>query len=433
MNKSEVFDNFLQIALEKGLVSKGEAEHTERNTKHPRWDSYDISAIEALYGVKPDAPKDMEYQHNIAEVAHPTPMVISPSHDKLNGLVENINERQNILMHIVYKQPEDGSTNQKRYPLNPRLIYPNTLGNKVAEQDLLMSLIRVANEMDMQDNSGLRVLADTCLNQLHSRAFKKEAVLPWLIGGAIMLALLYYKEHFSDVDQGLKDNYARLQSELQDFLTAHTTLGFGHQYDDTLKTQIVNFQSLLNQFWTSYSETMPLILDLEKPRSAQEVAQRAQTPTAQALVKAYQVLRQEAQDIFTELDKFQQNFNNPDFKAEHTERKGAFTSLLDSVPFLHGGKTSLFADDFDDVVNAIAPFEDSIKRLIAVLAAAGQKKDAIAEDLSTHVQQAKETLGPNPFDAGAPKAPPAPTGIKKTIQDLDQEAAGLGKELGDFF
>ena len=40
MSRSEVFDNFLKIATEKGLVSKAEAEHTEKNTDNPRWDSF---------------------------------------------------------------------------------------------------------------------------------------------------------------------------------------------------------------------------------------------------------------------------------------------------------------------------------------------------------------------------------------------------------
>src|SRR5580698_958921 len=112
---SEVFDNFIKIAMEKGLVSKAEAERTEKNTKSPRWDSLDISAIEALYGVKPNLPKDMEYEHNIMEDAHPNSVVIAPSYDKLNGLVENNNELQAILMHIIYKEPEMGSPNQGKY------------------------------------------------------------------------------------------------------------------------------------------------------------------------------------------------------------------------------------------------------------------------------------------------------------------------------
>src|ERR1700721_2916554 len=139
---SEVFDEFLKAAIEKGLVPK--AEHTAKNTKSPRWDSLDISAIEALYGVKPDAPKEMDYEHNIAEIAHPNSLVISPSYDKLNGLVPNVNEAQNIAMHILFKEPEIGSTNQKRYPMNPAMIYPNVMGNvaKRAHKDLLLSLVR---------------------------------------------------------------------------------------------------------------------------------------------------------------------------------------------------------------------------------------------------------------------------------------------------
>ena len=420
--RSEVFDNFIKIATEKGFVSTSEAEHTEKNTKNPRWDSLDISAIEALYGVKPDAPKDMDYENNIAEVAHPNSVVISPSYDKLNGLVENINERQNILLHILYKEPEVGSHTQKKYPLNPSLIYPNTLGNvaKRAYQNLILSLVRVGNDMDNKEKDDLRVLADTCLSQLHLQGFKKQAIIPWLIGASLILAVTYMQQHLDDTDQGLKQNYNKLQSELQDFANASTSLGFGHEYDMSLKSQISQLQSLLNEFWSAYSAAMPVLLELEKPRNAQDLAQQAMAPQTKNLEQAYEVLRDEAAKLYPYLNKFQQNFSNPDFKAEHTADKGTFTSLLDKVPFLHGGKSSLIADDFDDVINAIGPFKASVKRLLDVLSQAAQHKDAIQEDVDSNIAKTKSELGQDPFQNPAPSKQES-----KSVKDIDDEASGL--------
>src|ERR1035441_386268 len=192
MKRSEVFDAFVLIALEKGLISEGEgAEHTEKTEDSPRWDSNDLSAIEALYGVKPDASKEMDYEHNIMEVAHPNSIVIAPSYDKLNGLVENEMERQNINMHIVFKN-NDGLLTQRKY----------------AETNLLMSLVRVANDMDNKDQDDLRLLADTCLGQIHGKKkLHKEAFLPILFLAAGLIGVLYAQQHLADFDQGLQENY----------------------------------------------------------------------------------------------------------------------------------------------------------------------------------------------------------------------------------
>ena len=109
MRKSEIFESFVKIAQEQGLLSEAEhAEHTEKDfpETNPRHDSLSIEQIGKLYGVKPDAPEDMEYKRNIIEDAHPNSVVTAPSYDKLNGLVENENEGQNIRLRIVMKDPD---------------------------------------------------------------------------------------------------------------------------------------------------------------------------------------------------------------------------------------------------------------------------------------------------------------------------------------
>jgi len=424
MSNSEVFDEFIKIATKKGLVSEGEhAEHTEQNTKNPRWDSLDISAIEALYGVKPDLPKGMEYEHNIMEDAHPNSVVVSPSYDKLNGLVENNNELQAILMHIIYKEPENGSPNQGMYPMQPTLLYPTP---KYASKDLMMALVRVANDMDNRDQDNLRVLADKCLEQMHD-GFQKQAFLPWIIGAAVVLGAIYLQQHLDDVDQGIKQDYMRLQSELQDFQNADTTWGFGHKYDDALKHDVMMLQSLLNEFWTAYSQTVPLIQKMERPSSAQDLVAKTQDANTMTAMQAYEMLRGEVEKIFPYLDKIQQNFENPDYKSEHIAEKGAVTNLLDSVPFLHGGKSSLLADDFDDVVNAIGPFKSAVKRLLDLFVKAKDVQDKVSADLAASQSSTQAFLGPDAFKNPPPAAPK-----EKTVEDIDQESSGIGEMLSKF-
>jgi hypothetical protein len=154
----DIFEKYAELAMERGLVSKGE-DLKKKLEKNPRWDSQDISAIELLYGVKPDSPKEMEYKKNIVEIAHPNAVIVSPAHDALNGLVENLNERNNILINIVNKTPDGHLT-----------------GRKYASDELVRSLVRIANEMDNRDSEELRVLADTCIEQMNKQALSWKDV-----------------------------------------------------------------------------------------------------------------------------------------------------------------------------------------------------------------------------------------------------------------
>lgn len=149
---SEIFDNYIKIALEKGIVSNN-APLRKGAEKKSKVDSSDISAIEVLYGVKPKVDKSLDYKNNIMEVAHPNSVVLAPSYDKLNGLVENNIERQRVMLNIVTKMPNGHLTNKK-----------------YAESELVHSLVRVANDMDNKDIDALRILADTCTEQIQKRS-----------------------------------------------------------------------------------------------------------------------------------------------------------------------------------------------------------------------------------------------------------------------
>lgn len=145
---SEIFDEYIRIATEKGLISTAETDPLKET--NPRYDSQDISTIEALYGVRPnDEPKGYR---NIIETAHPEPVHIAPSHDKMNGLVENGNELQDILVNIVARPPS-GS-----------IAY-----RKLAEQNFVMELIRVANHLDNVGEEDLRILADSCIETFEKK------------------------------------------------------------------------------------------------------------------------------------------------------------------------------------------------------------------------------------------------------------------------
>lgn len=160
MSDSEIFDNYLKITLENGLSKQAQK-------KPAKNESSDASTIEALYGIKPNTDKTMEYKNNIMEIAHPNTVILAPSYDKINGLLENNIERQRIMLNIVTKMP-NGHLTAKKY----------------AESELVHSLVRVANEMDNKDIDSLRILADTCAAQLTKKAGIMETITNMLSGKA---------------------------------------------------------------------------------------------------------------------------------------------------------------------------------------------------------------------------------------------------------
>ena len=152
LRSSEIFDEYVKIAEEKGIISKKEQEKALKKYKddvYPRIGSDDISTIEALYGVKPEG--DYDYEHNIMEAAHKEPVVVAPAYDKINALVENEIEGQNIRINLVMGKPTTKYITQ---------------GPKLARQELVMQLVRIANDMDNRNQEELRALADTCIEQL---------------------------------------------------------------------------------------------------------------------------------------------------------------------------------------------------------------------------------------------------------------------------
>lgn len=163
---SDIFDAYAKIAEEKGLVSLADEETSSqpqapkessklkkfKKSPYPRAGSDDISTIEALYGVKPESTN--KYEFNIMEAAHPKPVVIAPAYDRLNALVENNIERQNIMINITQK-PNDGNLNYTKY----------------AEKALLMELVRLANDLDNANRDDLRKIADECIDGFKKKAF----------------------------------------------------------------------------------------------------------------------------------------------------------------------------------------------------------------------------------------------------------------------
>lgn len=214
--RSEIFDNYVDIARKQGLISEA--------ADSPRVGSDDLSTIELLYGVKPNG-KD---EKSMVEQAHPEPVIIAPSYDRLNGLVENVQERQNIIISIINKAPQAKLT-QHRY---------------AETQELVDELIRVGFMMDNQDQHDLMKLADDCTESL----LKKQAILPLLGAIAAGLTLIGTYNNFAYLSQGVgndcdnaMDAVAKFSQEVPDISDQLSELNQGIKfvkglYEKALKT-----------------------------------------------------------------------------------------------------------------------------------------------------------------------------------------------------
>lgn len=408
MRKSEIFDSFVKIAQEKGLISEDAPEKAIKILeKNPRAGSLDAAAIAKLYGLKPDAPKDMQYEKNIVENAHPNPVVVAPSYDKLNGLVENLNERQNILLHIVNKETNGLSTQ-----------------HKYAEKDLILSLVRVANDLDNRNEEELRLLADACLWQVSSDPLKKQGALPALLlnpvtGIAAMLGALYLQQHMNFVNEGFKVNHQKLVSELDDFLNSNTNFGIGYQYTPQFLKMVQDFKGKLEAFYNLYSKVEPVISDLETPRTAKELMELSQKPASGEVIQSYQALKEATKQIVPYVLKVAEDFKSESFKSRQIQDKGFISSLVDKTQVLHGGK-GLVADDFDDVARAIPPYLKSLQDLANILEKAGSLQEQAQNDLQASYTKTDELFGGNK---------PSP-GVKE-IDDSTDQLVSNEKDLSD--
>lgn len=213
---SEVFDKYIEIAKEKGLIKEAEGPN------YTRYDSKDLDTIQMMYGLKPNGKED---DVSIIEKAHPEPVIIAPSYDRLNGLVENEQELHNIMMGIVTK-PHQSNVMQHRYA--------------AASSSLMNELVRIGFLMDNKNEEILCALADSCAESLSHKtawtwselgtgagigagigglAFLGAGPVGWglFAGGLAVMALI---NHFGNkIDQGVINNCETAINELNDVIT----------------------------------------------------------------------------------------------------------------------------------------------------------------------------------------------------------------------
>lgn len=423
MSKSEIFDSFVKIAQKEGLLSEAEhAEHTEKDfhETNPRHDSLSIEQIGKLYNTKPAQPKDMEYKNNIMEDAHPDPVVLFMSHDKLNSLVENNNERQRIMMRIVHKEP-DGHLTQRKY----------------AQKDLVMSLVRLANDLDNNGQDELRVLADVCLEQaagkkkVLSKTAQWQFIIP-AVAGAV--GLLYLQQHTNFKSEGVVNDFKRVTDMIDALVISEPSWGMGYKFTPQFVSEMTKLKTDLTKLYTSIQKVIPIIQSMEKLRSKTEILQQleqiAKDPKTQEANQAVEEFKQQFNEVYPEIKQTMANFSRQSYKDESIADRGVLQEGIDWTRILEGGH-GLFADPFDKLVQALEPMWAGIEEMAHTLSV----KDALQNSLKTQLSQTEAESEKSFKPTEAPKEETGkstgePSAFEKAMGPLEDEFKGLSGGLG---
>jgi hypothetical protein len=182
------------------------------------------------------------------------------------------------------------------------------------------------------------------------------------------------------------------------------------------------FKGKLLDFYAMYQKYYSIIVSLEKPKTAKELIALSQKPETDAVAKAYKVLRAAADDMLPYIATIERNFASESYKTRQVEDKGILTSLVDKVQVLRGGK-GLVADDFDDVVRAIAPYKKSVGEMLDVFRKAGSVENSAKTQIQQANAESQKEFGPE--SAPAPTQTPTPTSPAKDLgmDELENELA----------
>lgn len=381
-NRSEIFEDYMKIMEDAGLVSlssdptilddgKEKADSSKEKSKmskemkeymdssYARNGSDDLDVIQALYGVKPDPAEAMEYENNIMEIAHPKPVIIGPAYDRLNALVENNIERQNIMSNIALK-PTSG----------------NITGHRYASQNLILTLVKIANDADARDNEAIRKLADDCITELSG--LKKEAVAPVaavgllgtifapevLIPAAIVLGGIWLYSHLDDPNKGLKANIKNALAQLDDL---KTNSWYESDIDATVQRDVSILEHQMSLLLPYVNEFDQVMSEIYKPVSLSNL-------DSTDISKVYQTASEKGGAIKSSLENFKiaieetepmlgaaiENFSSRDYQLEHTDP--SFMSEISGYlgEALHG-RWGLIANDFQSAVNALDTLKSSLE------------------------------------------------------------------------
>jgi hypothetical protein len=246
LKSSDVFEEYARIAMEQGLISTAAEEdskddskkESEKSKKEPK----ELSSAEIFYGIKNKPISEL------LEEAHPKTVVMGPSYDKFNGVVENLSQRSDMMQHIALKNPAILQTNHRYIK---------------AHQDLLNETVKLGFYLDNSNNEKLMKLADYCtafLNKtIENQEFFKSAnpffaagalgmLTKWvaiLAGAALVTGTVASNMYTS---QGIKNDITNFTERLNKLKSKYPEISkFFHGYNEKLqelKAKIIKLEKI---------------------------------------------------------------------------------------------------------------------------------------------------------------------------------------------
>lgn len=355
-----------------------------------RGDSLSAEQISKLY----DLDVNKNGKRNIVEEAHPETLVAFDSYDKLNGILKNDNEAQDITINIL---------NRKQTGF---LVY-----EKLASQSALInSLVKAANFLDSRDPA-LSMYCDKILVEL-DKSFKKEAFLPaGVLAGVLIPAgivgVMYWQQHSDTANRGLVNNLKALDGEIKDIVTDSAYLT-GRDYNKVFKEKLIACRGNIAKIVSMYSQLRNKITAFTFPETGEELMKLSQDVSSQEIITQFNEFKKTGTNLFEYLTDLKESLSNEEMKAMQVTDKGYFTELVDRAKVFSGG-SGFIKDDIDDVLAMVGPVKQSLLDTFKIMDEAREKSNKVLElgrqniapDLAKSMTKVKPKAPSDPDEAKA--------------------------------
>lgn len=194
---SKMIDEYVKMAEKLGMITKDDyvsADFDIVNEKIARDKAMEEKTL-LLYGLKPEGT-----EKPLMDLAHPGVAVVAPAEDRMNGIVENDQQRQDIMTFIA-NRPSNGKYQQKLFV--------------TAHGELLNTLLKAGNSLDLNGNTELSSFADNCAERLTKTALP---VIAWagIAAAAAALGGIAAINYSSNSAQNVATNAQQVLDELED-------------------------------------------------------------------------------------------------------------------------------------------------------------------------------------------------------------------------
>jgi hypothetical protein len=362
---------------------------------------------EEVYGLKPETLKDMDYKKNIMEIAHPKKVVIAPSYDPLNGLVENNIERQNIFLNIVNK-PVSGQVN----------LYKN------AKSSLVDTLVCIGTQQDLKNNDKLADLADACLRQLSEQQTKKTAAIPLIalsvVGIAALGGAIYWHYHAGAHSEAYKEACDHALKEIEDVLSS-TAVTYKESFYKTLRaaqTQIEKSKAAFIEYDQIVDKMNDDLLqaDLSSDDGKDAIIAAASLPFTKQLMDVVQTFKKELNTTQKYVYAINRQTASKAAQENLVQSRSWYQQLGKKVDDMTGnmfyGGLGLISNDLDDINQALANLIKSGNEIVAVYKDAKTFAAKTSEEAQKYHEQKEEKKAEE-------KTEPAGSDTAKATTDME--------------